>query len=124
MRDCIHISMDERPSVPIAFSAPNAVLFPWMEADDSRLRETVLALIRGASAASRGPVDARLSMDDSERFVLAVCFDGSYDDARRIVERIEPLVEEQHGRVKLVKAPSGSPLIMIRYTARTETALS
>jgi serine/threonine-protein kinase len=121
VRDSVANLERHRDDVRVAFSAPNAVLFPWLEADDSRLRETVLLIVRRAIEAAGTSVDVRLAMEDRERVLLTVAFDGELRAAEDIARRVRPLAREQHATVQVGESSDGRPAIGVAYRARPET---
>jgi len=122
VRDSVSNLENRRDDVSVAFSAPNAVLFPWIEADDSRLRETVLLLVRDAIDAAARAVDVRLAMEESDRVALTVLFDGSPAEAEPIASRVARLAREQNGSVRVAQSTDGRPGIVVTYETRPEAA--
>jgi serine/threonine-protein kinase len=97
-RDAVEAE-SSRPGPSISFGAHNAALLPWLDADESRLRELTRDLIARTRGAARTSVAVQLWQDDRGSLVLRAVFDGDPAAADPIAAQLRLLATEQGARV-------------------------
>lgn len=100
---------------PVSFSAPNAVLLPWVEADESRIRELLMLLVDGMARTSNALVEVQLSQRADKNLLLRILSAAPHDAVANLVQRSRPLAEEQGAKLRFGKASQDRMAIAMEF---------
>lgn len=115
LASCAREACESVERVPVTFSAPNAVLLPWVEADESKVRELLLLTLSGLAQAASGPLEAQLSQKADRELILRVRGPIPPSATGPLVERAAPVAAEQGVRLRHGPTPEGGSAVVLEF---------